>query len=115
MWIGGSAENQEWADKRVAELQQIPAAVRFLSCEPLIGPIVLRQSWQDALEGWITEPVHVCGGDEERCRVMCPEAEQVQTYPIDWVICGAESGPGARPMEIQWARELRDQSGASRS
>ena len=97
------------ADKRVADLQDIPAAVRFLSCEPLIGPIALRQQYRDSLEGWRTEPIHVCGSDPERCYAMCPEAQQVQTYPIDWVICGAESGPGARPMDVEWARSLRDQ------
>lgn len=72
VWLGVSVENDE-AGWRAKMLSQIPAAVRFLSVEPMLGPI-----WDTSLLG------------------------------IDWVICGGESGPGARPMNEQWARELRD-------
>lgn len=80
IWIGTSVENQEYADKRIPELVQIPAATRFLSVEPLIGKLDLRYSCfngADAIEG-------LCG--------------------IDWVIVGGESGPGARPCDLTWIR-----------
>lgn len=92
VWIGTSVEDQKRADLRIPALLQTPAAVRFLSCEPLLGPVDLQQAvnkldWLDAAN-W--KP----GG-------------------IDWVIVGGESGPGARPMHPQWARDLRDQCVAS--
>lgn len=96
VWLGTSVENQKWADVRIPLLLDTPAAVRFLSCEPLLGPL----------------PLCRCDG----------AAYQVQRHPflvaddcplhgknrIDWVICGGESGPGARPMHPDWARHLRD-------
>lgn len=84
VWLGTSVENQRWADVRVPNLLQTPASLRFLSCEPLLGPIDLR------LEG-----------TEEVLNARLPQ--------IDWVIVGGESGPGARPMHPDWARSLRDQ------
>lgn len=76
VWLGVSVENQAAAEERVPLLLQAPAAVRFLSVEPLLGPVDLSP--------WLS------GG-------------------IDWVIVGAESGPGARPMNENWVRSLRDQ------
>lgn len=87
IWIGTSVENQEWADKRIPELLNIPAAVRFLSCEPLLGPVDLSE-WL-----WADMP-----GNPRLNR-------------IHWVIVGGESGPDARPMHPDWAREIRDQCG----
>ena len=72
VWMGVSVENQRWVT-RVDDLRQVPAAVRFLSCEPLLGPIHL------------------------------------ELRNINWVIVGGESGPGARPMNPDWARSVRDQ------
>lgn len=85
VWIGTSVENQEQADKRIPELLKIPAAVRFLSMEPLLGPVDLSLRW-DRLE-------FVPG--------------------IHWVIVGGESGRNARPMHPDWARGLRDQCQAA--
>lgn len=80
VWLGVSVESQKWADVRIPKLLETPAAVRFLSCEPLLGPVNLAGLLQgDARVG------------------------------IDWVIVGGESGPGARPMHPDWARSLRDQ------
>lgn len=73
-WVGVTAENQEQADDRIPYLAQIPAAVRFVSCEPLLGPVNL-QCWLPGL---------------------------------DWVIVGSESGPGARLMDEDWVRAVRD-------
>lgn len=84
VWLGVSVENQQWADIRVPALINTPAAVRFLSCEPLLGPVDLR-AWPHLDE------------KEDGYRAL------------DWVIVGGESGADARPMHPEWARQLRDQ------
>jgi protein gp37 len=87
VWIGTTVEDQARANERVPELLKIPAKVRFLSCEPLLGPVDLREAHitREKLPNW-------------------PDPTRV-----DWVICGGESGPNARPMHPDWARTLRDQ------
>ncbi len=109
VWIGTSVENQEQADKRIPELLKIPAAVRFLSVEPMLGPVDLHSSW--AIGGQFC---HKCGGfgwyDEDD--VVCPRCVQpgwTTHAKIHWVIVGGESGPEARPMNPDWARGIRDQ------
>lgn len=94
VWLGTTVENQEEADRRIPHLLETPAAVRFLSCEPLLGPIDLTEyrSWP--------------------CRDELSDFEW-NSEGIDWVICGGESGPGARPMHIEWARSLRAQCAAA--
>jgi protein gp37 len=87
VWLGVSVENQQWADIRIPALLDTPAAVRFLSCEPLLGPVDLD-----------TQPWRPIGRDLPR---------------IDWVIVGGESGREARPMHSDWARSLRDQCTAA--
>ncbi len=88
VWLGTTTENQEMADKRIPELLKIPATVRFLSIEPMLGQI--------NLSGWM-----------EVNRIMAGYNDK--SHAIDWVICGGESGHGARPMHPDWARSLRDQ------
>jgi protein gp37 len=83
VWLGVSVEDPRWADIRIPALLDTPAAVRFLSCEPLLGPIDLPRLWLDS------------------------ELAVAQT--VDWVIVGGESGPNARPMHPAWARAIRDQ------
>jgi protein gp37 len=90
VWLGTTVENQEMADKRIPELLKIPAVVRFLSCEPLLGPIdvsrYLRcESCLDPSTCWCADP------------------------RVNWVITGGESGPNARPSHPDWFRALRDQ------
>lgn len=109
VWLGVTTENQEYADKRIPLLLQTPAAVRFLSCEPLLEPVNLvgngyGPNW---LEGWEVAPEHdpSCNGYCDRC----PIPVQVRINKIDWVIAGGESGHGARPMHPDWVRSLRDQ------
>ncbi len=92
IWFGVTVENQQRADERIPILLQIPAAVRFVSVEPMLGPIYLSGL---------------------NCGVYRPWLDFV-AYPqnrglLSWVICGGESGPGARPMHPDWARSLRDQ------
>jgi protein gp37 len=95
VWLGVSAENQKYADQRIPELLKVPAAKRFLSLEPLLGPINLSGY---LIEDWT--------GD-----LMNGPCEH---HPgIDWVIVGGESGPVARPMEKQWALDLRNQCEAA--
>lgn len=100
VWLGTTAENQEEADRRIPHLLAVPAAIRFLSCEPLLGLIDLRAMDIDGDTellplgaGWLgrLEP-----GEQEEAR-------------INWIIAGGESGPGARPMHPDWARALRNQ------
>lgn len=93
VWLGVSVENQEQADLRIPTLLQVPAAIRFLSCEPLLDQVDLR-----AVSGeW---PWHCLsqGIDFDR-----------KSPRIDWVIAGGESGPGARSCDVQWVRTLVEQ------
>ena len=80
-WAGTTVEDQRRADERIPALLQVPARVRFLSMEPLLGPVDLSG--------------YTMGG--------------VPAVPLHWVIAGGESGPNARPMHPEWVRSLRDQ------
>jgi protein gp37 len=84
IWLGVSAEDQKTASERVPYLLQTPAAVRFVSCEPLLGAVDLSE--------WLCS---------------------IETNYLKWVIAGGESGPGARPAHPDWARGLRDQCRAA--
>lgn len=86
VWVGTTAEDQQRADERIPELLNIPARVRFLSCEPLLSELSLAR--------YIGEPSGLAGD---------------WTRLVDWVIVGGESGPGARRMHEEWVRSLRDQ------
>ncbi len=107
IWLGVSVENQAAADERVHWLLDTPAAMRFVSCEPLLGPVDLGDcdlgnGWRvDALNGTHWGPGMV--------------DYQAGCTKLDWVIVGGESGPGARPMHPNWARALRDDCGADRA
>lgn len=83
VWLGVSTENQQWADIRIPTLLDTPAAVRFISAEPLLGPISLIR-WLNGGFGNVSPDLH-------------------------WVIVGGESGAGARMMSPDWARDLRDE------
>lgn len=123
VWLGVSTENQRWADIRIPALLDTPAAVRFISAEPLLGPIDLdipRCDWHDRDELWKDhngfEWCQRCTDDGGRGELSyrhwldaCPENDS----GINWVIVGGESGPGARPMHPDWARSLRDQCTAA--
>lgn len=124
IWLGTTVENQEQSDTRIPELLGIPAAVRFLSCEPLLGQVNLslrnRQSTCPTCkgEGRILDPYHSQhpsqtgdGEDQDWC-LDCSERDE-KREGIHWVIVGGESGTGARPMHPDWARSLRDQCAAA--
>lgn len=89
VWLGTSVENQEAADERIPKLLAAPAKVRFLSCEPLLGPVDL--SWYVAPQFAADDPRH-----------------EPWRNGIEWVIVGGESGPQARPMHPDWVRTIRD-------
>ena len=98
IWLGTSVEDQRAAVERIPHLLKFPAVVRFLSCEPLIGPVGL--GLHSVLMG-------------NRGGVGSINGERVSFPGIDWVIVGCESGPHRRPMELNWARCLRDQCAAA--
>jgi protein gp37 len=112
VWLGVSTENQHWADIRIPALLSTPAAVRFISAEPLLGPLDLGVG--DPHRGHDGDGVY--GFPHPRICLDCsdPEGEDdVQFFTrepdacgISWVIVGGESGPGARTMSIRWARTL---------
>jgi len=100
VWLGVSCENQETANERIPLLLQVPAAVRFLSCEPLLGEINLAEitpKYSTYFFNCLKEPVLHKG--------YMPNAQGL----INWVIVGGESGHNARPMHPDWARSLRNQ------
>ncbi|MFD0366309.1 DUF5131 family protein [Nocardia sp. GCM10030253] len=108
LWLGTSVENGA-TTHRITDLLATPATVRFLSCEPLLGPLDLdRFLFPSACPAG-------CGcrwpDDADRFECGCPERcnQQRPTPAIDWVIVGGESGPNARPMQPDWVRDLRDQ------
>lgn len=107
VWLGVSVENQRMADERIPLLLQTPAAVRFLSCEPLLSPIDLDRSVVGCLTGICGHPcASYMAGDLSNCE--CAQGKPPHSK-IDWVIVGGESGPGYRPMDLDWARSIRDQ------
>jgi protein gp37 len=83
VWIGVTAENQKRADERIPILLKIPAEIRFVSIEPMLSQV-------DPFCAYSSDLGYVGG-------------------TIDWVICGGETGPGARPMHPDWVRSLLDQ------
>ena len=105
VWLGVSCERQEEADERIPLLLQTRAAVRFISAEPLLGPISLAR-WLDPISA------HCARGHVEN-HLTADQISYVQ--PSGEVVlpvcrtCGGESGHGARPMHPQWTRDLRDQ------
>lgn len=95
VWLGVSVESQYWADRRIPALLDTPAAIRYLSLEPLLEFVKLSR----ALRKW-TPPEDHPAWDGKRLNVR---------EVLHWVIVGGESGPGARPMHPDWARSVRDE------
>ena len=103
VWLGTSVSDQSSADLRIPHLLAAPAAVRFISAEPLLGPVDLTAVKHDlhgkicAMTGYLGTGMYGDYGPR-----------------LDWVICGGESGPHARPMHPDWARSLRNQCQAAK-
>ncbi|MGE0768287.1 MAG: DUF5131 family protein [Hyphomicrobiaceae bacterium] len=114
VWLGVSAEDQRRADERIPDLLATPAAVRFVSAEPLLGPVdfgfvgdappKIGYHRFDALTGRALPWDGIIGGVSVWATNKAAACAQ-----LDWVIAGGESGPNARPMHPEWAREIRDQ------
>lgn len=98
VWIGVSVEDQATADERIPELNACPAALRFVSHEPALGPVTFHPDWmgEDRLEN-----CSGCVGDFD----SGPDCPGHYVGGVEWVIVGGESGPGARPFDVQWARD----------
>jgi protein gp37 len=104
IWVGTSIESRDHLD-RADLLRETPAAVRFISAEPLLGPLLPKIE-----------------GDEENCIAWWPDGSDTPCVPYDgldlhdiaWLIVGGESGPEHRPMDADWVRDLRDAASGSR-
>ena len=132
VWLGVSVEDQKRADERIPDLLATSAAVRFVSCEPLLGPVNLRRvdcdgdhemdtlrpsTWREVWDAdWSPD---VTGEPlDESIEAFIDEGG---VYPptdnrppgLDWAIVGAESGPRSRPMSDDWVRSIRDQCTAA--
>ena len=106
VWIGTTVEDQKSADQRIPALLQVPAAIRFLSCEPLLGFVDLN----DHLWGPV-KPCARCPRDEW-CDCYALKRRELENEPaLHWVIAGGESGAQHRPANPDWFRQLRDQCG----
>ncbi|KGH29254.1 phage Gp37/Gp68 family protein [Comamonas thiooxydans] len=128
VWIGATIVNQEEAERDIPKLLAVPAKVRFLSMEPLLGPVDLRNlpqgegeidclkpsTWEEAIEQWRDTDEDWIEQFDDWFGVKLSDGLSGPMHAgIDWVIVGGESGPGARPMHPDWARSLRDQCQAA--
>ena len=112
VWLGVSCEDQATADERIPLLLQTPAAARFISAEPLLGPVDFQPLWSlsrighcEGCGGWVAaDPVLGNGHDNGKAAACGPITEWRDG--IDWVIVGGESGPGARPCDVAWVRSV---------
>lgn len=116
VWLGCTAENQQWADIRVPALLDTPAAVRWVSAEPLLGPLDLSR-WTTKSGAMRSYRGHftMCNGAGGSCFTpwcSCP-CHELPFDLLNWVVTGGESGPGARPAHPDWFRAIRDQCQAA--
>ena len=117
VWLGVSIEDQATADERIPILLKTPAAVRFISAEPLLGPVDVSR-WMKPVE------VRSCWekGYKPTKEDYAAVAEMAKASlkkvgkwnRLDWIICGGESGPGARLTDLAWMRSLKDQCQAAK-
>ena len=111
-WLGVSVEDQATADERIPLLLETPAAVRWASYEPALGPIEFREQWMHkqgcpSLSGW-------AGGLLPCSCASRRDALSAVEFPrLDWIVVGGESGPGARPFDVAWARSTVEQCKAA--
>lgn len=106
VWLGVSVEDQRRADERIPILLDTPAAIRWISAEPLLGPVMLTNLFDYTNE-------HSTDALAGRRYFNPRDDEGSAVNRLDWVVAGGESGPNARPMHPDWARSLRDQCAAA--
>lgn len=114
VYLGVSVEDQATADDRIPKLLAIPAANRFVSIEPMIGPVNLTgTTWQEGISyhhyNWLTGKYGIDRNPESATGHLVVRDEA----KLDWVVVGGESGPSARPMHPDWPRKIRDDCIAS--
>ena len=98
VWLGTTCEDQRRADERIPHLLAVPASVRFVSYEPALGPVDFTR--------WVFDrDAAVRRAMRGPAALNREQADDVIAHPLDWVIVGGESGPGARPFDAAWARE----------
>lgn len=119
VWLGATVVNQAEADRDVPKLLAAPAQARFLSMEPLLGPVDLRAIPIPDCPAFDCTDVKLDTLTGYHRGVPRLSGRPVRSLPpivsgLDWIIVGGESGPGARPMHPNWARSLRDQCAAAR-
>lgn len=127
VWLGVSVENQALADERIPQLLQTPAAIRFVSYEPALGPVDFTRIKNSAqIREFFRQMAIDTGRDPEQVLRECAiddtpwknalngdwfdgwdsgEGAAEKQTKLDWLIVGGESGPGARPFDIRWARD----------
>ncbi len=117
VWLGTSVEDQARADERVPDLLDTPAAVRFLSCEPLLGPVNLSRLGLWLCQHWKSKDALPkapwCPDDPSKWWWKPQALRGPGQHMLNWIICGGESGPKARDMDPAWARDIRDQCQAA--
>ena len=107
VWLGVTVENQHWADVRIPILLSTPAAVRFVSAEPLLGPVdmaMLKLGKREGQLGTFNQYLDALHGTH--CDGMGFERKLAAKYHLDWVIVGGESGPKHRRFDPEWARSI---------
>ncbi|WP_417615386.1 DUF5131 family protein [Parasphingorhabdus sp.] len=102
VWMGVSVEDQKRADERIPDLLATPAAVRWLSMDPLLGPVEIDPTKNEATLR-VENRISVSTGARVRSKIE----------NLDWIVVGGESGPGAREFDPDWARSIRDQCAAA--
>lgn len=116
VWLGTSIEDQRAADERIPHLLKCPAAVRFISAEPLLGPVDLAEISLGSSE---FKPAADAAAEWRDIKTVnfklnaLRGARKTGIPKLDWVIVGGESGPGARPCDVKWIRSIRDQCQAA--
>ena len=112
IWLGVTAENQEQADKRIPILLDTPAALRFVSIEPMLSHI-------DLTKYLVRYRCYSCGQESLESPDKCPSCghselgDKYFSSAIDWVIVGGETGTGARPLQYEWVKDIQEQCKAA--
>jgi protein gp37 len=111
VWLGVSVENQHFADERIPLLLQTPAAVRFISAEPLLGSVLLdngSNSWLSCTSTLTDEQYEALSPREQADHCCCEQFDEFGDHfrGLDWVIVGGESGPQSRAFDVAWARSI---------
>jgi protein gp37 len=109
VWIGVTIVNQEESDRDIPKLLAVPAAKRFLSMEPLLGPVELPRFCACGCMKPVKQAIREATNGPSAMNADQADAAIKKTLGLDWVIVGGESGPDARPMHPDWARSLRNQ------